>query len=316
MAFDRETMRRAAASLAADGVFIGTSSWKYPGWRGLLYDEARYVWRGRFAESRFEKNCLAEYAEVFKTVCVDAAYYRFPDERSLATLASQVPEDFQFAFKVAADVTIKSFPNLPRFGARAGLDNPNFLNADLFAGLFLRPCETIRSRVGLLIFEFSQFHGADFWRGRDFVAALDLFLGALPRGWRYGVEIRNANFLQPDYFAALARHGVAHIYSSWADMPGVAEQLALPGSRTATEFAGMRLLLRPGRRYEEAVSRFSPYDRVQDANPEGRAAAAARVRRTRGAGRKTRAFIYINNRFEGCALETIAGIIEQAATPA
>jgi uncharacterized protein YecE (DUF72 family) len=56
--------------------------------RGMLYDEARYVYRGKFAMTRFEKNCLAEYAEVFKTVCVDAAYYKFPDEKYLQNLAS------------------------------------------------------------------------------------------------------------------------------------------------------------------------------------------------------------------------------------
>ena len=71
------------AAMAKRGVFIGTSSWKYTGWRGMLYDEARYVYRGKFAETRFERNCLAEYAEVFKTVCVDAAYYTFPRDSYL-----------------------------------------------------------------------------------------------------------------------------------------------------------------------------------------------------------------------------------------
>ncbi len=65
---------RKVAKLAGQGVFIGTSAWKYPGWRGMLYDEARYTYRGKFAASRFEKHCLAEYAEVFQTVCVDGAY--------------------------------------------------------------------------------------------------------------------------------------------------------------------------------------------------------------------------------------------------
>ena len=32
---------------------------KYPGWRGQLYDESRYLYRGKVAESRFEKQCLA-----------------------------------------------------------------------------------------------------------------------------------------------------------------------------------------------------------------------------------------------------------------
>ena len=78
MPFDREKVKLEAAKLAAGGVFIGAASWKYPGWRGQLYDSDRYQWRGKFAQSRFEKNCLAEYAEVFKSVCVDAAYYTFP----------------------------------------------------------------------------------------------------------------------------------------------------------------------------------------------------------------------------------------------
>ena len=115
MAFDRDQMSMVAALLAGKGVFLGTSSWKYPGWRGMLYDDARYVWRGRFSAARFEKLCLAEYAEVFKTVCVDAAYYKFPDREYLEALVAQVPADFLFAFKVTDEITLKHFPNLPRF---------------------------------------------------------------------------------------------------------------------------------------------------------------------------------------------------------
>ena len=89
-------LRSAVQSLAAEGIFLGTSSWKYAGWTGLIYDEQRYHYRGKFAEARFERTCLAEYAEVFKTVCVDAAYYQFPSEKYLAGLAAQVPDDFRF----------------------------------------------------------------------------------------------------------------------------------------------------------------------------------------------------------------------------
>jgi hypothetical protein len=40
----------------------------------MLYDRVHYEYWGKFAETRFKRNCFAEYAEVFKTVCVDAAY--------------------------------------------------------------------------------------------------------------------------------------------------------------------------------------------------------------------------------------------------
>src|SRR5213078_2316601 len=107
MAFDRERTKGAVAKLAARGVFIGTSSWKYPGWQGQLYDADSYIYRSRFSESRFDKLCLAEYARVFKSVCVDAAYYKFPDQAYLATLVSQVPQDFLFTFKVTDQITLK-----------------------------------------------------------------------------------------------------------------------------------------------------------------------------------------------------------------
>src|ERR1035437_8115003 len=157
MSFDRDQMRAAAARLAREGVFIGTSSWKYPGWRGQLYTNDRYVWRGRFSEARFERFCLAEYAAVFKTVCVDAAYYKFPDHHFLEQLVSQVPADFLFALKVTDRITIKRYPNLPRFGRRAGTTNEDFLNAGLFASAFLGSCQPFQANVGVLIFEFSRF---------------------------------------------------------------------------------------------------------------------------------------------------------------
>src|SRR5438067_1609681 len=195
MPFNRVGVQQAAAHLAAKGVFIGTSSWKYPGWRGQLYDGERYITRGKFSETRFNRDCLAEYAEVFKTVCVDAAYYKFPDRSYLEGMVSQVPDDFQFGFKVTDEITVKKFTNLPRFGPRAGRPNENFLNAELFAKAFLQPCEPFRRNVGLLIFEFSKFYPSDYQRGADFVADLDKFLGQLPKGWPYGVEIRNKHLL-------------------------------------------------------------------------------------------------------------------------
>lgn len=308
-AVDCDTLRTQLATLAGEGILIGTSSWKYPGWVGSLYTRDRYMYRGKFAESRFERDCLAEYASVFHTVCVDAAYYTFPSEKYLAGLAAQVPDTFQFTFKVTDEITIRHFPRLPRFGPRAGTDNECFLNAPMFIDRFLGPMETIRSKVGVFLFEFSRFYPSDFARGRDFIAALDEFLGELPTTWRYGVEIRNKTFLQPEYFACLARHGVAHVFNSWEAMPSIADQLQLPDNMPAS-FIAARLLLRPGRDYKDAVKAFSPYDRIRDSYPEGRAAAVQLMREALKRGRKP-ALVYVNNRFEGYALATISRLVEE-----
>ena len=310
MAFERDRMKQKAEELAASGVFIGASSWKYEGWRGMLYDESRYVYRGKFAVSRFEKNCLSEYAGVFKTVCVDAAYYTFPSHNYLQGLTAQVPPDFQFGFKVTDEITIKKFPNLARFGHRAGNPNEHYLNAKLFADAFLRPCEPFRNQIGLLMFEFSRFYPNDYEYGREFVADLDNFLGQIPKGWPYAVEMRNHKWLQPDYFQCLASHGVTHVFNSWDAMPPVNEQIAMPGSQTNPALTAARFLLKPGRKYEEAVKTFQPYDRVKEKNDEARAAGAKLIAEGKAAARKKKTFIYVNNRLEGNALETIAGMVE------
>jgi len=317
-----EALRSKIVSLAEDGVMIGTSSWKYPGWCGQIYDERRYLTHNKFSNAKFERKCLSEYAKTFSTVCVDAGYYKFPTQKYLEELCAQVPADFLFSFKVTDFITLKQFPNQPRHGSHAGKPNENFLNADLFRSMFLRPCESIREHVGMLMFEFSQFYERDFARGRDFVEALDNFFGKLPTDWQYGVEIRNKNFLQEEYFSVLSKHNVAHVFNSWTRMPSVAEQLAMEGSMS-TDFTAARLLLTPGRTYTGAVESFSPYKEIKEPDQDVRAAAKQLIKtaKTMTANKmnksdkdskplKKRSFVYVNNRLEGNALQTISAILE------
>lgn len=308
MEIDREFLCSKAAELASKDVYIGTSSWKYEGWLGSFYSPDRYYYRGKIAKSRFERNCLSEYAEVFKTVCVDAAYYDFPRREYLEGLADQVPDDFRFGFKVTDAVTIKRFPNLGRFGAKAGQVNRDFLNADLFATAFLKPCEHIRQKVGILMFEFSRFHSVDYEHGRDFISDLDGFLDKLPKSWPYAVEMRNRQWLREEYFSGLNRHGITHVFNSWEAMPPVSEQMAIPGCRTNPQLVAARFLLKPGCKYEEAVKAFKPYDRVQEANEEARSAARALIAEGENYEPRRKTYIYVNNRLEGNALQTITAI--------
>ena len=204
---------------------------------------------------------------------------------------------------------MKRFPNLGRFGIRAGKPNENFLNADLFGSAFIKPCEAIRRNVGILIFEFSRFYPGDYAKGVDFVAELDRFFGGLPSGWPYGIEMRNKDWLAPEYFACLARHGITHVFNSWSAMPPVGEQMALAGSRTNPSLCAARFLLKPGRKYEDSVKLFEPYDKVKEPNPDARAAGAALIKEGTEAGPKRKTLIFVNNRMEGNALATIEAMI-------
>ena len=84
----------------------------------------------------------------------------------------------------------------------------------------------------------------------------------------------------------------------------------MPGSVTNPALLAARFLLREGRSYEAAVKQFSPYDDIKDPNPEGRAAAAELAGRALQSGGRTKALIFVNNRFEGHSPGTIRGIAD------
>ena len=98
--------------------------------------------------------------------------------------------------------------------------------------------------------------------------------------------MRNRNWLKPEYFECLARHQVAHVSTRWDAMPPVGEQMALPGSRTNPDLVAARFLLKPGRKYEQAVKAFEPYDSIKEENPEARAAGRALIAEGQAAGPK------------------------------
>jgi uncharacterized protein YecE (DUF72 family) len=301
--FDKEGLARKLRELAERRILIGTSSWKYDGWLDQIYTRDRYLYRGKFSQKTFEAECLAEFAEVFPIVCGDFSFYQFPTPEFWRKLFTGAPERLQFALKVPEEVTCEVFPRHPRYGPRAGRTNEQFLNADAFRAMFLEPLEPYRARIACLIFEF----GARGASAHEFLEEMVPFFDLLPSTFRYAVEVRNREYLIEPYFDALREHHTAHVFNAWTKMPPLHEQIAMPGAFTA-DFTVVRALLRAGRAYETAVAQFSPYSRIQDENPEGRKALQDVIERM---GRERRAaYIFVNNRFEGNAPETIRAVID------
>ena len=71
----------------------------------------------------------------------------------------------------------------------------------------------------------------------------------------------------------------------------------------------IRLLLRPGTRYEERRDEFLPFDRIVDPNPEMRAQVTGLLRRGGPIGREV--FVLVNNKAEGCSPLTIRALAER-----
>jgi uncharacterized protein YecE (DUF72 family) len=306
-AFDRDGLRRKLAALTRDNVWIGTSSWKYEGWLGQIYDPERYRARGRFSQKRFEAECLREYAETFPIVCGDFSFYQFPTPEFWQKLFGSAPATLRYAFKVPEEITVKLFPVHPRYGPRAGERNQSFLNPALFEAAFLELLRPYRSQIAVLIFEFGTFSKTCYQNVQEFLEQLEPFLAVLPADFRYAVEIRNEEFLCHDYFECLRRHEVAHVLNAWTRMPRIADQMHLPGVFTAG-FTVVRALLRQGRPYADAVATFSPYKSIQEPNPESRQALRHLIARARD--ERQPSYIFVNNRFEGNAPGTIEAIID------
>lgn len=297
VARNRERIRR----WASKGVYFGSSSWKYPGWRGQIYTKEYR------SKKSFNESALAEYSELFPTVCADFALYDFPDPHTMKLIHDQTTNDFKVSLKVTDRITIKRYPNIPRFGPKAGTENPDFLNAELFQEVFLRPLEELKKKRGVIIFEFSTFQpnsGIDYER---FVEMLDTFLSRLPKGYEFAVEVRNSDFLTKEYLTMLASHDVAHVLNNWTRMPPIIQQLQIAGVFT-TKFSVSRALLRPGRTYQEAVEMFQPYTEIKDENPELRMGVVGMVRQCLSEGRTV--YAYINNRAEGNSPKTIEAILD------
>jgi len=95
-------------------------------------------------------------------------------------------------------------------------------------------------------------------------------------------------------------------------MPAVSEQLKMPGSLTNHRLTGARFLLTPGNTYEKTVKAYQPYSETKHVDPDAREAAAQLIAGGERYEPRTKTFVYVNNRLEGNALETIAAVVARA----
>lgn len=284
-------------------VRFGTSTWTYEGWQGQVYTR-------HYATRAFAQECLVEYcqfqydhAPLFRTVGNDSTFYRPPTATQLRRYLNQIPDDFEMCCKVWEEITIPSFAQHARYGAKAGQPNPRFLDARLFDDLVLAPYREaqFQPHTGPLLFEFQR-HGMP---SNEFCAQLDRFFVQLPDDFRYAVEIRNADLLGPDYRTVLERHGVAHVYNHWSWMPPLAEQHRLMEGFTAP-FTVLRLLTPLTMTYEAAKKRAEPYTRIVEELPDMRRETVDLV--NHAAAENRQAYVLVNNRSEGNAPLTVQAL--------
>jgi hypothetical protein len=108
-----------------------------------------------------------------------------------------------------------------------GQPNEHFLSGKIFEQFFTKRLERYGERVGPLILGFGTFNKSTFPKVDDFMARLDPFLASLPKGFRYAIEIRNFEYLTPEYLGLLKSHNTAHVFNAWTRMPALDQQAQL-----------------------------------------------------------------------------------------
>lgn len=298
----RERIRRLAAALPP-GLRLGTSSWSFPGWAGIVYDRD-------VSERTLAKAGLSAYARhpLLRTVGIDRTYYRSIPQDVFRSYAEDVPEDFRFLVKADRRLTSPTDPDAP--GRRAV--NPDFLNPEYAIREVVGPAvEGLGAKLGPLLFQFSPGPAEHFGGPRAFADRLARFLRALPVGPLYAVELRTADLLTDRYAAALESKGVAHGYTVHPAMPPLERQTALlmPHYQPALV---IRWMLGSGLRYETARRRYDPFDRLVDEDAATRHTVALTVLDALIAERE--AFVVANNKAEGSAPLTIQCLADHIVT--
>ena len=289
-------------------IHLGTSSWSFPGWQRIVYG-------GEHSEAQLARLGLAAYARhpLLRAVGIDRSFYQPLTERQYAGYAGQVPENFRFLVKAPAAVTDAALRG--ERGAPAA-ENPSFLDPVLAREQFVEPAlRGLGQRAGPLVFQLSPLPRrltAD--GGHELIDSLGVFLRQLPREVDgtlpvYAVELRNAELLTPRFVRMLHDAGARLCIGIHAAMPAAARQAAALRAMDAPNDEGddwrlkgplvVRWSLASGFRYDDAKSRYAPFDRLIDPDIPTRGTLAHLIHVALKSSQPS--FVIVNNKAEGCA---------------
>lgn len=156
-------------------VWIGTSGYNYPEWRGTFYPEG-------FPESEM----LAYYAERLNTVEINYTFYRMPSEKALLGWAEGTPERFRLALKAPQRITHQS----------------RLRDCAETVEVFLKRAALLKEKLGPVLFQLPP------WMRKD-VPLLEEFSGCLPEGTRAAFEFRHRSWFEDEVYECLKSRDLA-----------------------------------------------------------------------------------------------------------
>jgi uncharacterized protein YecE (DUF72 family) len=286
----------ALAAALSPHIHIGTSTWSYPGWEGL-------VWASKHSEATLSKTGLPAYSAhpLLRAVGIDRGFYRPIAAADFQRHAEQVPAGFRFTVKAPSLVTDAL---LRSEDGRGQQPNPLFLDNTAALQDFIEPAyEGLGQKIGALVFQLSPLPAQRLARMNEQLDLLHALLLGLPKppAGVLAVEVRDAAWLCPDFVSLLRDAGARYCVGLHPKLPPLREQLPLlralwPGP-LVVRWNLNRLHGAYG--YAEAEKRYGEFNEMLDPDTETRTELARVIRGTTSAGQD--AFVTISNKAEGSA---------------
>ena len=156
-------------------LWVGTSGYNYPEWRGSFYPE-------KYPTTKM----LPYYAERFATVEINYTFYRTPNVKILSSWSAATPEQFKFTLKAPKRIThiarLKDCVELLRY--------------------FVDTAATLGPKLGVLFLQLPPYFKKD-------LALLEAFLDNFPHNTRASFEFRHQSWLDDGVYALLKEKNLA-----------------------------------------------------------------------------------------------------------
>ena len=156
-------------------IWIGTSGYNYPEWKGRFYPSD-------LAAAKM----LPYYAARFPTVEINYTFYRMPNEKLVTGWANQTPSPYKLTLKAPRRITHDS----------------RLKNSGSAVAAFCQAAGTLGDKLGALLFQLPPNLKKD-------LALFDAFLSDLPPKAVAAFEFRHPSWLDDDVYGRLAARNLA-----------------------------------------------------------------------------------------------------------
>ena len=256
-------------------IHIGSCAWTYNDWHGSFYplDLPKSRW-------------LNTYAQTFHAVEVDSTFYSVPAPEVAAHWLEATPAGFRFTCKAPKAITHQT-----RLKDCTGLLED-----------FLEGMAPLKPKMGPIVFQMPP----SFAPERS-ATVLREFVTGLPKGWKFAIEFRHADWHQPRFVKLLEDHGVCW---TWADLTSVEDQAQGPfGFLPETaDFLLLRLMGDVKRKYGSDSKFIHKYREVLWPRTKALESWALRLQKQRENVKAI--YVSVSNHYEGFSPATIHTLAE------